>query len=156
MEFSEKKRNILEGDEGALQRAVYKSVGYIDDDLKRPMIGVFNSWSSSSPGQIHLKQVTQSVKNGIYRAGGTPVEFGTIAPCDCIADANDGMMYILAARDVIAQSVEVQTMAHTLDAVVLLGTCDKVVPGMLLAAARLNLPAIIVAGGPMLAGSFEG
>ena len=155
MEFGKKKRNILEGDEGAQQRAIYKCMGYIDDDLKRPMIAVVNSWNTACPGQFNLMDVAQSVKNGIYRAGGTPVEFGTIGPCDGIADGNDGMMYILPTRDVIAQSVEVMTLSHQLDAAVLLCSCDKIVPGMLMAAARMNLPTIIVAGGPMLAGTFE-
>jgi len=156
MEFGEDKRNILEGDEGAQQRALYKCMGYTNDDLKRPMIAVVNSWNTACPGQFNLRDVAQSVKNGIYRAGGTPVEFGTIGPCDGVADGNEGMMYILPIRDVIAQSVEVMTLSHQLDAVVLLCSCDKIVPGMLMAAARLNLPAIIVAGGPMLAGVFEG
>ena len=156
MEFGENKRNILEGDEGAQQRAIYKCMGYTDDDLKRPIIGVVNSWNTACPGQFNLREVAQSVKNGIYRAGGTPVEFGTIGPCDGVADGNDGMMYILPTRDIIAQSIEVMTLSHQLDAVVLIGSCDKIVPGLLMASARLNLPAIIVVGGPMLAGIFEG
>ena len=156
MKFGEDKRNILKGDEGALQRALYKSMGYTNDDLKRPMIAVVNSWNTACPGQFNLRDVAQSVKNGIYRAGGTPVEFGTIGPCDGIANGNDGMMYILPIRDVIAQSVEMMASSHQLDAVVLLCSCDKIVPGMLMAAARLNLPAIILAGGPMMPGVFEG
>lgn len=151
-----KKRNILAGDEGAQQRALYKSMGYTQDDLERPMIGVVNSWNTACPGQYNLRSVADAVKTGIYRAGGTAVEFGTIGPCDGVADGNDGMMYILPSRDIIAQSVEVMTMSHQLDGLVLLGGCDKIVPGMLMAAASLNLPAIFVASGPMMPGTFEG
>ena len=155
MDF-DKKRNILAGDEGAQQRSLYKSIGFTQDDLERPMIGVVNTWNNACPGQFTLKQVADSVKNGIYRAGGTPVEYGTIGPCDGIADGNDGMMYILPSRDCIAQSTEVMTMAHQLDGVVLLGGCDKIVPGLLMAAARMNLPSILVASGPMMPGRFQG
>lgn len=155
MQFGQK-RNILEGEDGAQQRALYKSMGYTDDDLKRPMIGVVNTWNTACPGQFNLKQVAESVKAGIYRAGGTPVEFCTIGACDGVADGNDGMMYILPSRDLIAQTAEVMTMCHSLDGVVLLGGCDKIVPGLLNAAASLNIPAIFVASGPMMPGKFKG
>ena len=150
------KRNILEGPDGAQQRSIYKSMGYTNDDLKRPMIGVVNTWNTACPGQFNLKQVAESVKAGIYRAGGTPVEFCTIGACDGIADGNDGMMYILPSRDLIAQTAEVMTMCHSLDGVVLLGGCDKIVPGLLNAAASLNIPALFVASGPMMPGRFKG
>lgn len=152
----EQKRNILAGDEGAQQRSLYKSIGFTQDDLERPMIGVVNTWNNACPGQFNLRQVADSVKSGIYRAGGTPVEYGTIGPCDGIADGNDGMMYILPSRDCIAQSTEVMTMSHQLDGVVLLGGCDKIVPGLLMAAARMDLPAILVASGPMMPGRYHG
>lgn len=151
-----KKRNILEGDEGAQQRAIYKCMGYTNDDLEKPMIGVVNTWNTACPGQFTLKQVADSVKAGIYKAGGTPVEYCTVGPCDGIADGNDGMMYILPTRDVIAHSVEVMTMSHQLDGIVLLGGCDKIVPGLLIGAASINIPAIFVASGPMMPGKFEG
>ncbi|MDD5621882.1 MAG: dihydroxy-acid dehydratase [Actinomycetota bacterium] len=155
MKFGDDNRRILEGDEGAQLRSLYKSMGYTNDDLRRPMIGVVNSWNTACSGQFNLRAVAESVKNGIYRAGGTPVEFGTIGPCDGIGIGNNGMKYILPSRDLIAQSVEVMASAHSLDAVVLLGSCDKIVPGLLMAAARLNIPAILVPGGPMLPGKFE-
>jgi len=152
----DKKSNILLGDKGAQNRALYKSMGFTQDDLERPMIGIVNTWNNACPGQFNLRLVADSVKNGIYREGGTPVEYGTIGPCDGIANGSDGMMYILPARDCIAQSTEVMTMSHQLDGVVLLGGCDKIVPGLLMAAARMNLPAIFLASGPMMHGRYHG
>lgn len=151
-----KKKNILTSDSGARARALYKSMGYTSGDLTCPMIGIVNTNNTACPGQFNLNQVSESVKSGIYRAGGTPVEFGTIGPCDGIANGNIGMRYILPTRDIIAQSIEVMAGSHQLDGLVLLGSCDKIVPGLLMAAARTNLPAIIVTGGPMMAGNFEG
>lgn len=133
-------------------RALYKGMGYSDYDLARPMIGIANSWSHANPGHDNLQQVAQCVKEGILQAGGTPVEFGIIGPCDGMGCGNLGMHYILPARDLIANEVETMVQVNHLDAVVLLGSCDKVVPGLLMAAARLDIPAILVNGGPALGG----
>ncbi len=138
-------------------RALYKSMGYSDYDLERPLIGIANSWNRATPGHYNLNAVSEYVKQGILQAGGTPVEFGIIGPCDGVGVGNVGMNYILPARDIIANEVEIMVQAHRLDAVVLLGSCDKIVPGLLMAAARLDLPAILVVGGPMLGGiEFDG
>ena len=138
-------------------RALYKSMGYTDYDLERPLIGIANSWNQLVPGHANLRQVSEHVKQGIRQAGGTPVEFGVIAACDGIANGHEGMHFILPTRELIANDVEMMIQAHRLDAVVLLGTCDKIVPGMLMAAARLDVPALMVVGGPMLGGcEFDG
>jgi dihydroxy-acid dehydratase len=145
-------RDILQWPEGSLVRGLYKSMGYSDEDLARPMIGVANSWNRVVPGHYNLNLVSDYVKQGIRQAGGTPVEFGVIAACDGIAQGHDGMHYILPSRDLIAHDVEMMVEAHRLDGIVLLGSCDKIVPGMLMAAARLDIPSILVAGGPMEGG----
>ncbi len=138
-------------------RSLYKSMGYSDRDLDRPLIGIANSFNRVTPGHNNLNIVCEQVKQGILQAGGTPVEFGMIAPCDGIANGHEGMRYILPARELIANDIEIMIEAHRLDAVVLLGSCDKIVPGMLMAAARLDVPAILVVGGPMLGGvQFDG
>ena len=141
---------------GALTRALYKGMGYSDRDLAKPIIAVVNSWNTVCPGQFNLNQVAQGVREGIWEAGGMPVEFGTIGPCDGIAQGHTGMKYILPSRDMIANSVELMVQAHQLDGMVLLGSCDKIVPGMLMVAARLNLPTIVVNGGPMQSGEYKG
>jgi len=150
--------DILKGNGNGLFRALYKSMGYTDDELTvRPVIGIANSWTTLVPGHFNLNQVSEFVKKGIYRAGGTAVEFGTIACCDGIATSHDGMHYILPSREIICNSIEIEVQAHRLDAVVLLASCDKIVPGMLMAAARLDIPAIVVNGGPGLGGmEFDG
>jgi dihydroxy-acid dehydratase len=142
-------------DFNALSRALYKCIGYTDDDLKRPLIGIVNTWNTACPGQYNLKMVSEHVKNGIYRAGGTPVEFGTIGPCDGIAQGKEGMNYILPSRDIIAHSIEIMTMSYRFDGIVLLGSCDKIVPALLMAAARIDIPSIILNGGHMLPGRFN-
>ncbi|MGE4293081.1 MAG: dihydroxy-acid dehydratase [Desulfovibrio sp.] len=148
-----KSEDILQGEGSAFYRSLYKAMGYSNDELeKRPMIGIANSWTTLVPGHTNLKQVAESVKNGIYRGGGTAVEFGVIAACDGIAQGHDGMHFILPSRELICDSIEVQARAHRLDSLVLLGSCDKIVPGMLMAAARLDIPAIMVHGGPMAGG----
>ncbi len=150
-------RDILQRPQGATRRALFKAMGYSDYDLERPLIGVANSWNRVVPGHSNLNQVSEFVKQGILQAGGTPVEFGVIAACDGIAEGHAGMRFILPTRDLIANDIEMMVEAHRLDAVVLLGSCDKIVPGMLMAAARLDLPAILVAGGPMEGGcAFDG
>jgi dihydroxy-acid dehydratase len=127
-------------------------MGYSDYDLSRPLIGIANSWNRVVPGHCNLNQVSEYVKQGIFQAGGTPVEFGTIAACDGLAQGHRGNFFILPSRDLIANDVEVIIEAQNLDAVVLLASCDKIVPGMLMAAARLDVPAIMIVGGPMEGG----
>ena len=150
-------KDILEGHEGATARGLFKSMGYSDYDLGRPLVGIANSWNRVVTGHYNLNLVSEYVKQGIFQAGATPVEFGVIGACDGIAQGHSGMHYILPTRELIANDVEMMVEAHRLDAVVLLGSCDKIVPGMLMAAARLDIPAIFVAGGPMAGGcEFEG
>ncbi len=150
-------KEILRRPEWAKTRALYKSMGYSDYDLDRPLIGLANSWNRVVPGHANLRQVSEHVKQGIGQAGGTPVEFGVIAACDGIASGHEGMHCILPTRELIANDVEMMIQAHRLDAIVLLGSCDKIVPGMLMAAARLDVPAIMAVGGPMLGGcEFDG
>lgn len=148
---------ILGGLGNAFNRSLYKSMGFSNEDVKRPVIGIANSWNNIVPGHFNLRQVSEQVQNGIYRAGGTAVEFGVIGACDGIAQGHVGMHYILPTRDIIAHSIELMVEAHQLDGIVLLGSCDKIVPGMLMAAARLNIPAIFLPGGPMEGGvEFDG
>ena len=148
---------ILQRPDFSFNRAVYKSMGFSDKDLEKPIIGVANTWSELVPGSYNLRAVADSVKRGIYAAGGTPVEFGVIGACDGTAQGNEGMRFILPSRDLIANDVEVMVQAHQLDGIVLLGSCDKIVPGLLMAAARLKLPAILLPGGPMQGGPvFDG
>lgn len=150
-------KEILQWPEWALARGLFKAMGYSDYDLARPLVGIANSWNRLVPGHYNLNLVSDYVKQGISQAGGTPVEFGVIGACDGIAQGHAGMHYILPTRDLIANDVEMMVEAHRLDAVVLLGSCDKIVPGMLMAAARLDIPAILVAGGPMAGGcEFDG
>ena len=150
-------QELLKRPEGAKRRVLFKAMGYSDYDLARPLIGVANAWNRVVPGHYNLKLVSDYVGQGIRQAGATPVEFGVIAGCDGIAQGHDGMRYILPSRDLIANDIETMVEAHCLDGVVLLGSCDKIVPGMLMAAARLDIPAIMVVGGPMEGGcEFDG
>jgi len=130
-------------------KCLLKATGLSDDDLNRPIIGIANSFNEMVPGHNNLRRVAECVKNGIYRAGGTPLEFGVVSCCDGVADGHDGAHYVLPSREVIADSVEIQAKAHSLDGIVLLASCDKTLPGMLMAAARLDIPAILVPGGCM-------
>lgn len=142
--------------ENCNHRALFKAVGYSDGDLVKPIIGIANSWNEIVPGHFNLRQVAEFVKRGIYAAGGTAVEFGTIAACDGIAQG-DGMFAILPTREIIADSIELMALAHGFDGIVMLGSCDKIVPGMMMAAARLDIPAVLVPGGPMEGGiHFDG
>jgi dihydroxy-acid dehydratase len=145
-------QDVLGRPEWSMQRSLLKSMGYSDYDLERPLIGIANSWNRIVPGHYNLNLVSDYVQQGIRQAGGTPVEFGVIAACDGYAQGHEGMHYILPTRDLIANDIEMMIQAHRLAAVVLLGSCDKIVPGMLMAAARLDLPAIMVVGGPMEGG----
>ena len=140
------------GVEKAPHRSLLKAMGYTQAELDRPLIGVANSFNEIIPGHIHLDKIAEAVKSGIRLAGGTPVEFSTIGVCDGIAMNHAGMRYSLASRELIADSVEVMAMAHPFDGLVLIPNCDKIIPGMLMAALRLNIPSVVVSGGPMLAG----
>jgi len=138
-------------------RALYKSMGFSDADLKGPLIGIANSWNELVPGHYNLRNLAEFVKKGIYRTGGMAVEFGVIAACDGQSCGHNGMKYILPTRDLIACDIEAMAEAHRLDGIVMLGSCDKIVPGMLMAAARLGIPAILLVGGPMAGGvPFDG
>ena len=138
-------------------RSLYKSMGASDEDLSRPIIGIANAWSELVTGHYNLRQLAEFVKKGIYRAGGTAVEFGVIGACDGLASGHLGMKYILPSRDLIANDIETMARAHNLDGIVMLGSCDKIIPGMLMAAARIDIPSIIAVGGPMLGGAiFDG
>ncbi len=147
-----KSDNAKKGIERAPHRSLFKAMGYTDTEIERPLIGIANSANTIIPGHVHLNRITEAVKAGIYMAGGTPVEFGTIGVCDGIAMNHTGMSYSLGSRELIADSVEVVATAHAFDAIVMIPNCDKIVPGMLMAAARLDIPAIFISGGPMLAG----
>jgi dihydroxy-acid dehydratase len=151
-------KKFVENDAGdkMFHKTLWSGMGMSTDDIHRPIIGIANSFNELVPGHYNLRQVAEFVKKGIYRGGGTAVEFGTIACCDGIAQGHAGMYYILPSREVIADSIEVMIRAHKLDGIVLLGSCDKIVPGMLMAAARANITAIIVPGGPMLGGPAFG
>ncbi|MGD8449802.1 MAG: dihydroxy-acid dehydratase, partial [Desulfobacterales bacterium] len=140
------------GIERAPHRSLFKAIGYTDDDIKKPLIGIANSANAVIPGHINLDKITEAVKAGVYMAGGTPIEFGVIGVCDGIAMNHEGMKYSLASRELIADSIEVMATAHAFDAMVMVTNCDKIVPGMLMASARLDLPTIVISGGPMLAG----
>ncbi len=136
----------------APHRSLMKAMGYTDREIRGPLIGIANSANELIPGHMHLDRVVEAVKAGVRLAGGTPMEFSTIGICDGIAMNHKGMHYSLASRELIADSIEVTAMAHPFDALVLVPNCDKIIPGMLMAAARLNVPAIVISGGPMLAG----
>ncbi len=151
-----KSDGLKRGLEKAPQRSLLKALGYTDEEIQRPWVAVVNSANEVVPGHAHLNQLVDAVKAGVRMGGGTPMEFSVIGICDGIAMGHQGMRYSLASREVIAASVEMQVMAHAFDAMVLVPNCDKIVPGMLMAAVRLDLPAIVVSGGPMLAGRFRG
>jgi dihydroxy-acid dehydratase len=147
---------MKKGVERAPHRSLFKAMGYTDEEIARPLIGVVNSYNEIVPGHIHLRTIAEQVKAGIRMAGGTPVEFPAIGVCDGIAMGHVGMKYSLASRELIADSVEVMAVGHPFDGLVLIPNCDKIIPGMLMAALRLNIPAIFVSGGPMLAGKLRG
>lgn len=147
--------NIKKGIQRAPHRSLLRACGVTDDDFEKPFIGIANSYTDIVPGHIHLRELAETVKVGIGQAGGVPFEFNTMAICDGIAMNHDGMRYSLASREIIADTVESMAQAHSLDGLVLMPTCDKVVPGMLMAAARLDIPCIVVTGGPMMPGKFQ-
>ena len=140
----------------APSRALLKAMGVTDEEIARPFIGIANSANELVPGHIHLNKIVEAVKAGIRMSGGTPLEFSTIGVCDGLAMGHIGMKYSLASRELIADSVEIMAIAHPFDGIVLVPNCDKVVPGMLMAALRLNIPAVVISGGPMMTGRFKG
>jgi len=151
-----KSDNVKKGIERAPHRSLFKAMGYTDSEIKKPLIGIANSANGIIPGHINLDKIAEAVKAGVYMAGGTPIEFGTIGVCDGIAMNHTGMKYSLGSRELIADSIEVMAVAHAFDAMIMVTNCDKIVPGMLMAAARLDIPTIVISGGPMLAGEHHG
>lgn len=147
---------VTQGAERAPNRSLFYAMGYTKEELARSLIGVVSAHSEIVPGHVHLDKLADAVKAGVRMAGGTPVLIPSIGVCDGIAMGHIGMKYSLASRELIADSVETMVMAHGLDGVVLLPNCDKIVPGMVMAAVRMDLPAVVVSGGPMLAGRYEG
>ncbi|MEM2968072.1 MAG: dihydroxy-acid dehydratase [Candidatus Bathyarchaeia archaeon] len=146
---------IKKGIERAPHRALLKALGLTDKDIAKPFVGIASSYTNIVPGHIHLRSIADAVKEGVIAAGATPFEFNTIAICDGIAMGHEGMRYSLPSRELIADSVESMAQAHRLDALVLVTNCDKITPGMLMAAARLDIPAVAVTGGPMESGVFK-
>ena len=147
---------MLKGIERAPHRSLLRAGGFSDRELKNPIIGIANSFNEVIPGHIHLDKLVEAAKAGVYAAGGTPVVFNTIGVCDGIAMNHDGMRYSLPSRELIADSLEIMAMAHPFDGLILMASCDKIVPGMLIAAARLDIPSIFISGGPMLPGRIQG
>jgi dihydroxy-acid dehydratase len=147
---------MTKGPERAPHRSLLRADGFTDWELERPIIGIANSFNEIIPGHMHLDKLVDAVKAGIYAAGGTPLVFNTIGICDGIAMNHQGMKYSLPSRELIADTVETMAVAHPFDGLVLLASCDKIIPGMLIAAARLNIPSIFLSGGPMLPGRVDG
>lgn len=147
---------VKKGIEKAPHRSLFKALGLTDDELSKPLIGVVNSFNEIIPGHIHLKNIVEAVKKGVIAAGGTPIEFPTIGVCDGIAMNHIGMKYSLGSRELIADSIEIMAKAHAFDGLVMVPNCDKIVPGMIIAAVKVDIPSIIVSGGPMLPGNYKG
>ncbi|HDZ59790.1 MAG TPA: dihydroxy-acid dehydratase, partial [Actinobacteria bacterium] len=147
---------IKKGLTRAPHRSLLRALGLSESDMELPFIGVANSFSEVIPGHIHLRSVAAAVKDGIRAAGGIPFEFGGIGICDGIAMNHEGMRFSLASREIIADEVEVMAKAHAFDGLVLIPNCDKIIPGMIMGALRVDIPAIVVSGGPMLAGDLDG
>ncbi|MEG2017481.1 MAG: dihydroxy-acid dehydratase, partial [Clostridium sp.] len=147
---------VKKGASKAPHRSLFKAAGLTEDEINKPLIGIVTSQNDIIPGHVHLGNIIEGVKKGVLANGGTPLVFPTIGVCDGIAMGHIGMKYSLATRELIADSIECMTLAHGFDALVLVPNCDKIVPGMIMAALRLNIPAIVVSGGPMLAGKFKG
>ena len=154
--MSLRSNNVTQGPERAPNRSLFYAMGYTKEELDRPLIGVVSAHSEIVPGHFHLDKLAQAVKAGVEMAGGTPILIPSIGVCDGIAMGHIGMKYSLASRELIADSVETMAMAHQLDGLVLIPNCDKIVPGMVMAAVRMDIPAIVCSGGPMLAGTYDG
>jgi len=148
--------DLKTGEKRAPHRSLLKGLGFINEEMDRPIIGIANSFNEIIPGHVHLKTLVQAVKDGIRNAGGIPMEFNTIGICDGLAMNHIGMKYSLVTRQIIADSIEATAMATPFDAIVFIPNCDKVVPGMLMASSRLNIPSIFISGGAMLAGVYKG
>ncbi|OFV79617.1 MAG: dihydroxy-acid dehydratase [Acidobacteria bacterium RBG_16_64_8] len=149
-------QSVFYGPARAPHRSLLRALGVGRDDADRPLIGIANSYNELIPGHMHLNTIAQQVKYGVWQGGGLPLEFNVIGVCDGIAMNHEGMHYSLVSREVIADSVEIMAKAHGLDGMVLIPNCDKIVPGMVMAAARLDIPVVLVSGGPMLAGDYQG
>ncbi len=149
-------REITEGVHRAPHRALLRAVGLSEEDFEKPIVGIAASWSETVPGHVHMLRIIEAVKEGVREAGGVPLVFNVIAVCDGIAMGHSGMKFSLISREVIADSIEIMAEAHKLDGLILIGNCDKVVPGMLMAAARLDIPCVYLNGGPMLPGIIHG
>lgn len=147
---------VKKGATRSAHRALFNAMGYGPDDLSKPLVGIVNAFNEIIPGHIHLRTIADAAKLGVAAAGGTPIEFPAIGVCDGIAMGHPGMKFSLASRELIADSIEAVATAHAFDGLVLIPNCDKIVPGMLMAAARLNIPCVVVSGGPMLAGRYQG
>ena len=147
---------VKKGSTRAAHRSLFYAMGYTPEDLKKPLIGIVNAFNEIIPGHIHLRDIAQAAKLGVTAAGGTPMEFPAIGICDGIAMGHDGMKYPLPSRELIADSIEAVAVGHGFDGLVLIPNCDKIVPGMIMAAARLNIPAVVVSGGAMMAGRYDG
>ena len=156
MKLKLRSREVVSGLEGLPRRSLLKADGLTDEDLERPLIAIANSWNQVVPGHLHLRELGEAAAAGVREAGATPLEFDTIGICDGIAMGTPGMRYSLPSREVIADTLELMLEAHRFDAVVAISSCDKIVPGMLMALARVNIPAIMVTGGPMLPGEWRG
>ncbi|MBR2532669.1 MAG: dihydroxy-acid dehydratase [Lachnospiraceae bacterium] len=148
--------NVKKGSQQAPHRSLFRALGLTSEEMERPLIGIVNSYNEIVPGHMNLDKITAAVKQGVAMAGGVPIVFPAIAVCDGIAMGHEGMKYSLVTRELIADSTEAMAVAHQFDALVMIPNCDKVVPGMLMAAARLNIPTVFVSGGPMLAGHVRG
>jgi len=149
-------REVVGGIEGLPKRALLKACGYTDEDLRKPLVAIINSWSQAVPGHVHLRTLAEAVAEGVREAGGTPMEFNTIAICDGICMGTEGMRYSLPSREIIADSLEAVLEAHRFDAAVAIASCDKIEPGMLMGLARVDIPSIMLTGGPMLPGEWRG
>ena len=148
--------NVREGMQQAPHRSLFNALGHTEEEMKKPLVGIVSSYNEIVPGHMNLDKIVDAVKLGVAMAGGTPVVFPAIAVCDGIAMGHDGMKYSLATRELIADSTESMALAHQFDALVMVPNCDKNVPGLLMAAARVNIPTVFVSGGPMLAGRVKG
>ena len=147
---------LTKGPQNAPHRALYHALGLTEEEISKPLVGIVSSYNEIVPGHMNIDKITDAVKMGVAMAGGTPIVFPAIAVCDGIAMGHNGMKYSLVTRDLIADSTEAMTLAHGFDALVMIPNCDKNVPGLLMAAARTNIPTVFVSGGPMLAGRIDG
>ena len=151
-----KSDNVKKGIQQAPHRSLFNALGMTKEEMERPLVGIVSSYNEIVPGHMNLDKIVNAVKQGVAMAGGTPVVFPAIAVCDGIAMGHIGMKYSLVTRDLIADSTEAMALAHQFDALVMVPNCDKNVPGLLMAAARINVPTVFVSGGPMLAGHVKG